>query len=75
MIRAYFASDLYGNPDWPYHQLMEHGRPLPLDSVALPPEVHSTQICRATAPSPVSRAVIDDHDLSLAPGLAKRRAG
>jgi hypothetical protein len=60
-------------PDSPCHHPMEHGRPPPLDSAALPPELHSTQIA-ARLPESVSRVVIDDNDLFLAPGLAKRRA-
>jgi len=68
-----FPSHLSIRPDSPCRRPSEHGRPPLLDSAALPSELHSTQIA-APCQSPISRAVIDDHDLFLAPGLAKRRA-
>jgi hypothetical protein len=61
-----FPSHLSIRPDSPCHQLMEHGRPPPLDSAASPNFVR-LKLPRACQ-SPVSRAVIDHNDLFLAPG-------
>ncbi len=38
-----FPGHLSIRPDSPCHRPMEHGRPPPFDSAALPPELHSTQ--------------------------------
>jgi hypothetical protein len=60
-------------PDSPCHKLMEHGRPPPLIRLRYYPNFIRLKLPRVCQ-SPVSRAVIDDHDLFLAPNWAERRA-